>query len=310
MDSPKITVQVSPQASKAAVETAATEESYRPMPPRTLRSKQDLRPNTWWQAFKQTKKTRIFLPVCLALLTGLLLGICMLLLFKGQAGEPVATKVPPAGNAAPNPTAQGAAELQGASLYVWQLGVFQEKNAAQKAQTDFAAKGVHASLRGDGPFALFAGVATDKAAGAKLEKRLREHKIDYYAKPYPIEGRKGMIGGLGEAGAQQATTALNGSLTLAQDVLQAAMLSGAPDTQTVQNLRTRLQASQKQLASLQKSLSQAGLAEEAKQAEQLGGQLAGAVGALTDAGHPDVQKSLTAYFVSYESLIGKLVKTQ
>jgi len=107
----------------------------------------------------------LWLPLLLASVTGVLLGVCLLILFKGQANEPVVTNIPAPSDAVKQAQAaavKGKAATPGVTLWVWQLGLFQEKGPAETEQKTLESKGLTVTLRGAGPYQLIGGVAPDK----------------------------------------------------------------------------------------------------------------------------------------------------
>ncbi|HEU4965140.1 MAG TPA: hypothetical protein VFV52_15030 [Bacilli bacterium] len=312
MDNPKITVQVSSHAAKPVVETTSIQEapaSFHTLPSRTGRSRDTVAP-AWWQTLLQMKNMNILIPFTLATLTGVLLGICMLVLFRGQAGEAAVHPVPPAtGTSTTTAQVQGMVDVQGISLYAWQVGVFQEKSAAENEQAKLKTQGVAAAIRGTGPYSLYAAVAPDKQAGAGLERLLKDRKVNYYAKPFPITARKGTITGLDAAGAKAAADSLNGALDLAHDVLLVA-LQTKPSAESVGNLQTQLAATEEKLTELEVALTKAAHPDQAQQVKALADDLSEAVKQLGQAQTLPAQGQLTAFFITYENLIGHLVNSQ
>ena len=175
-------------------------------------------------------KGRIFLPALLAVITGVLLGMCLLVVFKGQSDtSALAAPSTPGGQvtAAASGTDKtntttgiaGKAAVPGVTLYAWQVGSFTDRTPAEKQQNEHAQKGVQATIRGTGPFQLFAGVAIDKNAGAAIASELQKLQVPFYAKEFKIEARQGTIKGLPDAEAGQIAQALSNELKLAESVL-------------------------------------------------------------------------------------------
>jgi hypothetical protein len=259
-------------------------------------------------------KVKIIAPVLLATVTGVLLGVCLLLLFRGQSTEPTVTTVP----ATTTPTSQGttpvvkgAAQLPGQSMWTWQLASFTDQAAAQKEQQGLAAKGIHATMRQIGStYQLLIGVAVDKKSGAALETVLKKMKIGYYAKPYSIEAKSGAIQGLKDSDAKVLSTGLAQEMKLATETMQLAQQE-KPNGKAVAALKQKLDAMQEQEKGWHNTLAQGGLTGEAALLDTMHKQLADGITALKTPGNLlAAQSKLVGFYVDFESLSGQLVKSE
>ncbi|MBL0387061.1 hypothetical protein JJB07_10400 [Tumebacillus sp. ITR2] len=254
-----------------------------------------------------TQKRAYLLPALLAVVTGVVLGVLLLVLFKDQAAEPTVTTIPAKpGQTSTTPTVKGTATLPALTMYAWQLGSFPEKDKAVKAQQDLTAKGIVTSLRGEGPYQLFSAVASDKKSNTAFEAELNQRKITFYAKEYKIPEREGYIANLKDSEARVVVQELQNEVKLAQNAM-ALLNTAKPDADKLAALKSSLtQASGDQKAA-RALLLQAGLQDVAAQWDNLHKQLQGVVGAQSLL---DGQAKLTEFFVSYESLSNHLISVQ
>ncbi|MGZ4105953.1 MAG: SPOR domain-containing protein [Tumebacillaceae bacterium] len=262
----------------------------------------------------KARNMKLLAPLLLAIVTGVLLGVCLLLLFRGQVGQPTVTTVqstPAPTNPANGNQVKGTAKLSGTNLWTWQLASFQEQAPAQKAAQEFATKGIHTTTRQVGTtYQLLVGVGTDKKSGAALEAALKDMKIDYYAKAYAIEARTGSISGLSTQDAKTLTDGLGKEIKLATDALLVAQQT-TPDTKAVVGLKQQFDALQAAEKNWHNMLVQAGLNGEAAALDNTHKQLADAIATMQTPGNLlGVQAKLTAFFVDYEALSGQLVKSE
>lgn len=264
--------------------------------------------------FRRIGKIKLLLPILLATVTGVLLGVCLLVLFRGQASEPSVTTVQP--NTTPQTittgksTTQATAQTAGLSFYTWQVSSMNELSKAQKAQQEFAAQGIHATIRQAGSaYQLLVGVEPDKKSGAALEAVLKKLKINYYAKPYDLPAHQGVIKGMKDQDAKWLTEGLGKELTLASAVMQATEMD-KPNAKTVASLKQQLDALQAEEKMWHTSLVQAGLNGEADGLDNAHKQLTSAIDALQTTGNLlNAQSALTGFFVSYEALTAQLIKS-
>jgi len=253
---------------------------------------------------QESAKKQLVLPFLLASLTGVVLGVCLLILFKSQSAQPIIETIPApqagAGQAAANGVF-GAAELPGVSLTVWQVGVFSEQAKADQERTALAQKGVTAVLRGTGPIHLFAGAAPDKKAGEALGTKLTELKVNHFVKEYGIAPLSGVIEGVPEAEAKQIELLLSQEVKIAEELFKADSAGGKA-------LRDRWSALAADAKTAGESLGKAGRGEQAAALQLLHQQLGEAAAAAHEnKGVLDVQGRLIQFFVSYESLGTKLI---
>jgi hypothetical protein len=309
MDRPEIKVKLNRQQSNVAYEppghspdAAHEPSSWRQ---RTHRSRGD-KPSFFAQWQESATKSKIFLPIGLATLTGVLLGICLLVLFKGQSEGPTVTTIPaPAGAHAA--VAAAAAELPEASLYAWQVGVFQERPKAEEVQKEIEAKGIPVSLRGTGPYQLFAGVAPDKKANSLLEAELNKQKVVYYVKEFKVPAAKCGIAGVKDADAKLIESTLRKEAKLADDLLNAVLT--AQDKARMEALHGQTSTLGAEIKSVQTLLSKAGLKDQAALVDTMHG-------ALVDAGTSALSKPVAAegklalFYVRFEELSGKLIQVR
>lgn len=305
MDKPQVTVPTTRQVSDSA---------YRAWPPRT--SKESGHAFFSWLT-GSGGKTQIFLPALLAVITGVLLGMCMLVVFKGQASQPPSLAAKPPGQATapasadqatpPASAPAGQVQLPGVTLYAWQVGSFGEWNKAEVHSQELNKKGVQAAIRKSGPFQLFAGVAADKNAGGLIASELQKKQVSFYAKEFKIEPRQGTIKGLQDAEAGQIAQALSNELKLAEALLPIAV-SDKRDAEKVKALGSQVSAVdlKNQVAMLEK----AGRTEQSANLQAMHKKLTEAAMALTTPGILGAQSKLAAFYVSYESLVGELVTVQ
>ena len=247
----------------------------------------------------------LLLPFALATVTGVLLGVCLLILFKGQQSEPTVSIIPPAAASANGQQVKGATvQASGFSLFAWQLGSFPEKLKAETAQQQFAAQGVQTTIRGAGPYQLFAAVAPDKQAGRPVETELKKRNIAFYAKEFKVEDRTGGMAGLKEADGGKASAALSRATELAGQTVQAALTgTGAPA------MAEGLVSLQGEWKAVHDALVQAGQKEHAVQWEGLYKQLTNAVEAAQGGqGLLAAQGPLSAFYISYETLTSQLIR--
>ncbi|KEO82688.1 hypothetical protein [Tumebacillus flagellatus] len=258
------------------------------------------------------KRFSYLLPALLAVVTGVVLGVLLLVLFKDQAAEPTVTTIPAIpGQTSGTPAVKGAAELPAQSLYVWQLGSFPEKAKAEKAQQDLAAQCIVTTLRGEGPYQLFSAVAPDKKSNTAFEAELNKRKITFYAKEFKISERQGYIANLKDADARTVVQELQSEAKLGLDAMNV-LTSAKPDSDKLAALKTNLTQLSGQQKASRALLLQAGLSEEAGKWDALFKQLQGAVDQLS-AGTPNLlesQAKLTAFFVEYEDLGNQLIRVQ
>ncbi|MGB8955853.1 MAG: hypothetical protein WCC10_10805 [Tumebacillaceae bacterium] len=264
--------------------------------PRAFRSRKGAG-GTWRKRFTGqggTAHRALLLPFSLATITGVLLGVCLLILFKGQQSEPAVSIIPP-------PAVE--VKVSGVSMFAWQLGSFPEKAKAETAQAQLSVQGVQTTIRGEGPFQLFAAVAPDKKAGLPVEMELQKRKIPFYAKEYKIAERTGVITGLQGADGQKAAATLGIAAGLADQAVQAA-LAGTGDKALVDEL-TALQGEWKAVSD---SLVQAGQKEQAARWDDLYKRLTNAVEAVQGGqGLLAAEGRLSDFYISYETLISQLI---
>ena len=274
--------------------------------PRAFRSRKGAG-GTWRERLSGqggTARRALLLPFSLATITGVLLGVCLLILFKGQSSEPAVSIIPPPAVAQAGTLANGTVKASGFSLFAWQLGSFPEKAKAEAAQAQLSGQGVQTTIRGEGPFQLFAAVAPDKKAGLPVETELQKLKIPFYAKEFKMADRMGAIAGLKEADARKAAAALERATGLAGQAMLAA-LAGAGDKALVDGLN----ALQGEWKAVSGALVQAGQKEQAAQWDNLYAQLTNAVGAAQGGqGLLAAEGKLSAFYISYETLISQLIR--
>ena len=195
-------------------------------------------------------------------------------------------------------------------MFAWQLGSFPERAKAEKAQQDLVAKGITSTIRGTGPFQLFAAVAPDKKTGAAMEAELNQRKITYYAKEFKISERQGYIANLKDAEARTVVQGLQSEAKLGLNAM-ALLTSAKLDADKLSALQTAMTQQNTDEKAWHALLLQAGLQDEATQLENLHKQLQAAVGTLS--GTPnllDGQAKLTAFFVAYENFTEQLISVQ
>ncbi|MCX7571401.1 hypothetical protein OS242_15735 [Tumebacillus sp. DT12] len=253
---------------------------------------------------QESTKKQLVLPILLASLTGVVLGVCLLILFKSQAAQPIVETIPAPQAAAGQPanSVYGAAELPGVSLTVWQVGVFSEQAKVEQERTTLAQKGVTAVPRGTGPIHLFAGAAPDKKAGEALGTKLTELKVNHFVKEYGITPLSGVIEGVPAADAKQIERLLSQEVKIAEALLKADSAGGKA-------LRDQWSALAADAKTAGESLVKGGQQENAAALQLLHQQLGEAAAAAHEnKGVLDVQGRLIQFFVSYEILGAKLVK--
>jgi hypothetical protein len=318
MEKPQIKLQWDRQTSNRPHETSTlssdTRESLPVLQGRTQREETGGWISALFRRNASGNKVKILAPLLLATVTGVLLGVCLLLLFRSQSAEPTVTTVQP--TSAPTHSAaaskvQGAAQLPGQTLWTWQLASFKDQPAAQKAQQEFATKGIHATMRQIGStYQLLIGVAADKKSGAALETVLKNMKIGYYAKEYPIEARSGFISGLKDGEAKTLTDGLAKETKLATDTMQQAQQE-KPNATAVAALKQRGDSLLSEEKGWHNTLVQAGLYGEAAQLDTMHKQLTDSITALQTPGNLlNAQSKLAAFYVDFESLSGQLVKSE
>ena len=250
-----------------------------------------------------TPSRALLLPFSLATITGVLLGVCLLILFKGQQSEPAVSIIPPPAVAQSGMPANGAVKASGFSLFAWQLGSFPEKAKAEAAQTQLSGQGVQTTIRGEGPFQLFAAVAPDKKAGLPVETELQKRKIPFYAKEFKMADRTGVIAGLKETDAQKAAATLGKAAGLAAQAMQAALAGTGGKA-----LGDELAALQGEWKAVSGALVQAGQNEQATRWDDLYKQLTHAVEAAQGGqGLLAAEGKLSAFYISYETLLSHLI---
>ncbi|ASS74938.1 hypothetical protein CIG75_08045 [Tumebacillus algifaecis] len=263
---------------------------------------------------KDKDKGQIVFPLLLATLTGILLGVCLLLLFKGQttAGDVSATSTD-ATNTTRNgqmTDVSGEADLPGVSLYAMQIGVFKDRARAEALQKAVSEQGVGTVIRGTDQFQVFTAVVTDKAAGAKIEAKLKELGIQHYPKEFIIPARSGKMEGLTEADAKKMADGLDHALQLAAAVMPLA-IEEAPDAAKASALQSELTKFDEDLKTWQSMLTKANRSEEKALVEKMHSSLAEAVRAAQgQKGMFAIQVKLTAFYLGYESLLTNLLKSE
>jgi hypothetical protein len=295
MDKPQVTVGTNRQVSDN------TYGQFRSLPPR-MGSEGGKDFFSWMTG---SGKTRIFLPALLAVITGVMLGMCLLVVFKGQSVETPALAAPATSNGqATTPSVAGKAQVPGVTLYAWQVGSFTDRAPAEKQQKEFEQKGVAAVIRGGGPFQLFAGVAADKNAGAAIGSELQKLQVAFYAKEYKIEARQGTIAGLEDADATQVSGMLAGELKLAEGLLPLA-IQDKRDAEKVAAISKQIAAVdvKKHTALLDK----AGLTEQSAGLSAMHQKLTETAQALSQPGLLSAPNKLASFYVTYESLAQKLI---
>ncbi|TCP59678.1 sporulation related protein [Tumebacillus sp. BK434] len=258
-------------------------------------------------------KGRILFPLLLATLTGVLLGVCLLLLFKGQTASGIVSATSPDAPAAQPggvPAFGAEAELPGVSLYAMQIGVFKDRARAEALQAAVADKGVGTVIRGTEQFQVFTAVTADKAAGKQLEAALKDLEIQHYPKEFIIEARSGKLTGVAEADAKTITTGIAKELQLAAAIMPLA-LEPSPDASKAKALAPELAALDGELKNWQTILAKANRTEEKVLLEKMHGSLSEAVKAVQEGrGMFAAQVKLTAFYLGYESLVSNLLKSE
>jgi hypothetical protein len=267
---------------------------------------------SWRGRTTQGRGRHLLFPAALATVTGVLLGVCLLVLFKGQEARPTVTTVP-APKTQPGMTAQGsvpqsAVTVQGQTLFAWQVGSFGDRGAAEKMQGELQGKGVQTSIRGTGPFQLFAGVAADKPAGKPIEGELQSLGVAFYAKEFRIAPKQGGVEGLKEAEAKALGGYLDKVGQLAGELLPLGV-AATTDAAQAKSVQERIKALEPEQKQLQAALQAAGQKEAAGALEALQQKLSQAADRVAGGGKLlEVQAKLTAFYVQYEAVIGQLVK--
>ncbi|ARU63287.1 hypothetical protein CBW65_21605 [Tumebacillus avium] len=296
MDKPQVTVHIKSK-------NAAPADTYTRFPSRLQRGLQS-----------STGKGKIVFPFLLATLTGVLLGVCLLLLFKGQTSTGVVSATSPDAQAAQPgggiPAVSADAELPGVTLYAMQIGVFKDRARAESLQAAVADKGVGTVIRGTDQFQVFTSVTADKAAGKQLEAKLKELEIQHYPKEFIIPARTGKMAGVTDADAKTITAGIAKELQLASTVLPLA-LQPAPDAAKAKAFVPELASLDTELKNWQSILAKANRAEEKALLEKMHSSLSEAVSAVQEGkGMFAAQVKLTAFYLGYESLITNLIKSE
>jgi len=295
---------------EASVKTDEVRESTPSFSGRSYRQSNHHLPS-WFRPRMTIGRKQVLLPLLLATITGVLLGVCLLVLFKNQTTEAIVTTVPPAAQPAPassgTTAVKGKAETEGVAMYAWQLGVFQEKAQAEKERQAFESKGLVVTLRGTGPFQLLTAVAPDKKAGAVLEGELKKLNVHYYAKEFKIFPQQGLIHGLKDPEAQAVAASAGQALKLAAEVRQWTLTAGADAS----GLQKRRSAVETELADSKALLEKAARTEEAAALDMMSRTLTGALDAVTSGRPPlEVSGKLTSFYVLYENLTSKMIRNQ
>ncbi len=254
-------------------------------------------------------KEKIVFPFLLATLTGTLLGVCLLFLFKVQPSASIVSANSPAAESGEQELVSAEAELPGVSLFAMQIGVFKERARAEALQAAVADKGVGTVVRGEGPFQVFTAVTADKAAAQPLEAELKKLEIQHYAKEFLIPARSGRMIGVGEAGAKAVTEGLKQELQVATSAMQLSVLTSinAEQKSSIQEAFSKLEAERKNVLSI---LDKGKRSEEKAILENMHRSLAEAIDALkAETGMFAVQVKVTAFYLGYESLVSKLLKS-
>lgn len=303
MDQPKLNVQPNRQMSDRdpAPPSQSSGQTVR-FPSRQLRT---------YTSATSSSKPKTLQAALLALVTGVVLGVLLLVLFKDQSAEATVTTIPPTtGQVDGTPMVKAAVTLPAQSLYAWQLGSFPEREKAEKGQQELEAQGILTVIRGTGPYQLFAAVAPDKKAGAAFEAELNQRKIGFYAKEFKIAEREGYLPNLKEADATLAIQALQGEVKLGFDALTI-LIGNAPDAQKVTALKTALTKQSADHKAVRGLLAQAGMQAEALQWDNLHKQLEAVVAVVSNSPNLlDAQAKLTAFFVAYENVSQALIRVQ
>jgi hypothetical protein len=245
---------------------------------------------------------KLVLPFLLASLTGVLLGICLLILFKGQSQTPIIETISAPGKTQAASATYGKAELPGVSLTVWQVGVFSDLSKAEAEQINLGQKGVKVAMRGNDPVHLFAGAALDRKAGSALEAKLQELRIPHFVKDYQIAAISGVIQGVSDGEAKQIEALLNQDVKIAQDLLLG-------DPEKAKENETRWNGLSNDAKAVEKLLDKAGQHELGDSLHALHQTLGETIAALQEnKGVLDVQGRLVQFFVNYESLGSNLIQ--
>jgi hypothetical protein len=248
----------------------------------------------------------IWKPLLLASVTGVLLGFGVLFLFaEGKAGPTVTTIT-----SSTKPGGSGQAELPAASLYIYQVGVYNEAQAAKNVKVELEAKGIQTVTRGANPVSLLAGIALNKAQGQTIADHLKDASVNFYGKNMEIPARKGVIPGLNDTEASAVSSYVKETLPVAEQLLTAT-LQKPVEQKTLQEAKQHANALASKYQAAYSLLQKANKQAEAKLLEDMQKRIMDA-SMLVDKDE-NIWKSdaiLTAFFIDYETLSSSLISPQ
>lgn len=230
-------------------------------------------------------------PLFLATLIGTVLGLGILFTFKEEKSAPAGTVL--------SGSSQGQAQFPGVSLFLCQVGVYEEKAAAQRAQASMQAKGISPVLRGGQPFALIAAVAPDQQTGQTAAERLRQRDVPVYNKRLLVPSHQGTIPGLTAEASAEVAGYLQKVLPQAHELLQAMYAPAALPTEA--NGNKRMEDLQKSAQMVGELLRKAGKTADAVALSDMQSRLQQAYEAYGNG--KDfwmIQGNLTAFYLTYE----------
>ncbi|GIM44607.1 hypothetical protein DNHGIG_01560 [Collibacillus ludicampi] len=267
-----------------------------------------------WQRTSYTHETLslkqflgfIWKPLLLASVTGVLLGFGVLFLFAGGKAGPTVTTIP----SSTKPGGSGQAELPAASLYIYQVGVYNEALAAKKAQEELEAKGIQTVTRGTNPTSLLAGIALNKEQGQTVADRLKGASVNYYGKNMEIPARKGVITGLNDTEASAVASYVKEILPVAEHLLTATLQTPV-EQKSLQEAKQNANALASKYQAAYSLLQKANKQAEAKILEDMQKRVMEASMLVDkDVNIWNVDTSLAAFYIDYETLSSSLISPQ
>ncbi|GAX90484.1 hypothetical protein [Effusibacillus lacus] len=260
---------------------------------------------------KNSPFLRLFwlMPAILATITGMVLGLGVLFVFKNATPEskPITKTIAPTspGTAPVSPTLQ---TLPGLDLVAYQVGAFKDQEAAKKEAANLEKSGLQPVVRNSDMVQLFVGVAVDKTQGQPVADALAQAKVRYYVKEYKVEQRKGVMQGITAKDAAVVSGALTQTAQVLKDGIPLATAK-SPQKEALDAWSKRVQALGTQLETARQVLEKAGKRGEIIRLDDILEQLNAASVNLQQGGRLlEVLRPLVQSIVNYEELTSKLVQ--
>lgn len=251
---------------------------------------------------RRVKKERFWwsIPAGFGILSGLIVGFSLLLLFKSVTfQEELRTQSVAA--IAQNETT----ELQIPGFHVWayQVGSLKDETAGKQEKDRIQAHGIQSVLRGTSPVQLFAGISSSKDSNGPFIQLLGQKGIDVYLKNYTFAENTLSIKGITKEESETLKSILVNLLHSASAELS---FVGQPESYKDPGL-----PSKQSIKNASDSLHQAGYTNAAITLSQLAGQLSEVNlllqgGKGSDSSLEQIEINLAGFYTNYEKLMTQL----